>query len=127
MVKNYGVFKCKCGNIKIAYLSNVRAGYIKDCGCCGLKRTKPNPNNKSTGLRNIYPAGNSYKIIINHDCVTTPKIKCQYLYECVEIRDYLKNMSNSEFIEFCNKAYDVNITVINLSQFIDTVNYFLNK
>ena len=124
---NYGVFKCDCGKTKIICFDQVREGYIKDCGCSALKKTKPNPNNKSTGLRNIYPCGNSYKIIIKNRCVETPKIKCRDLNECVKIRDYLKNMDVNEFIEFCNISYDAHITVRDFSQFESVVHYFLNS
>lgn len=125
--EGYGVFKCDCGNTKVVRLDQVREGYIKDCGCGGLKKTKPNPNNKSTGLRNIYPCGNSYKIIIRNRCVGTPNIKCRDLDECIKIRDYLKNMDVNEFIEFCNISYDAHIEVRDLSQFKSVVHYFLNS
>lgn len=124
---SYGVFKCDCGNTKTIRLDQVREGYIKDCGCSGLKKVKPNPNNKSTGLRNIYPCGSSYMIIIRNSGAWTPKIKCQDLDECVAIRDYLKNMDINEFIEFCNLSYDAHITVRDLSQFESVVHYFLNS
>ena len=124
---SYGVFKCDCGNTKVVRLDQVREGYIKDCGCGGLKKTKPNPNNKSTGLRNIYPCGNSYKIIIRNSGAETPRIKCHDLDECVKIRDYLKSMDVYDFIEFCNISYDSHITVRDLSQFESVVHYFLNS
>ena len=124
---SYGIFKCNCGNTNVVRFDQVREGYIKDCGCGGLKKTKPNPNNKSTGLRNIYPCGNSYKIIIRNSGAETPKIKCRDLNECVKIRNYLKNMDINEFIEFCNFSYDAHIEVINLNQFESVVHYFLNS
>ena len=124
---NYGVFKCDCGKTKIIRFDQVREGYIKDCGCSELKNTVPNINNKSTGLRNIYPCGNSYKIIIRNSCVGTPMIKCRDLNECIKIRDYLKNMDVNEFIEFCNISYDAHITVRDFSQFESVVHYFLNS
>lgn len=121
---NYGVFKCNCGNTKVIRLDQVRDGYIKDCGCGELKKTEPNSNNKATGLRNIYPCGNSYKILIRNRCVGTPMIKCHNLDECVKIRDYLKNMDVNEFIEFCNIAYDTHIAVRDLRDFESVVHYF---
>lgn len=124
---SYGVFKCDCGNIKTIRIDQVREGYIKDCGCGKLKKTKPNPNNKSTGLRNIYPCGNSYKIIIRNRCAQTPMIKCHNLDECIAIRDYLKSMDPNEFVEFCNLSYDAHIAVRDLSQFENVVHYFLNS
>lgn len=124
---NYGLFKCYCGNTKAIRLDQVREGYIKDCGCGALKKIKPNPNNKSTGLRNIYPCGNSYKIIIRNSCVGTPLIKCRDLDECVKIRDYLKGMDVNDFIEFCTISYDAHITVRDFIQFESVVHYFLNS
>lgn len=124
---SYGVFKCDCGNTKVVRLDQVREGYIKDCGCGALKKTKPNPNNKSTGLRNIYLYGNSYKIIIRNSGAETPRIKCHDLDECIAIRDYLKGMDVYDFIEFCNISYDAHIEVRNLSQFESIVHYFLNS
>ena len=56
-----GLFKCKCGNTKVAHITNVRAGRTKSCGCLRIEVTRQRATTHGmTKSRKKHPVYNTW-------------------------------------------------------------------